>query len=121
MMKKPNTRKRTIIGLTEDVTIFNKAKKKQKKLKARIDTGAENSSMDARLAAELILGPITKMKLIKSAHGNKMRPVMNAEIKLAGKKMKSGFTLADRSHLKYRVLIGQDILKHGFLIDPCKK
>ncbi|MCK4522162.1 MAG: ATP-dependent zinc protease [Nanoarchaeota archaeon] len=114
-------KKRIIIGLTENITIFNKSKNKQKKIKARIDTGAENSSMDARLAAELLLGPIIKMKLIKSAHGNKLRPVMNAEIKIANKNMKSGFTLADRSHLKYKVLIGQDILKHGFIIDPLKK
>ena len=114
-------KKRIVVGLTESITIFNKGKNKQKKIKARIDTGAENSSMDARLAAELLLGPITKMKLIKSAHGNKLRPVMNAEIKIANKNMKSGFTLADRNHLKYKVLIGQDILKHGFLIDPLKK
>jgi hypothetical protein len=29
--------------------------------------------------------------------------------------------VADRSHLKYKILIGQNILKKGFIIDPQKK
>lgn len=88
---------------------------------ARIDTGATKSSVDARLAAELALGPVIKTKLVKSAAGNKLRPVIKASIRISGKSLKSEFTIADRSHMKYRVLIGQNILKKGFLIDPTKK
>ncbi len=73
------------------------------------------------MAAELKLGPVIKSKLVKSAHGNKLRPVINVKVKLAGKKMNAEFTLADRSHMKYRCLIGQNILKEGFLIDPCRR
>ena len=36
------------------------------------------------------------------------------------KKIKAQFTLADRSHMRYPVLIGQNILKQGFLINPNK-
>ena len=74
---------RTIIGLTEKVTITGKNKKKT--LTARIDTGATKSSIDARLAASLQLGPVIKTKLVKSAHGNSLRPVIEVEIKLAKK------------------------------------
>jgi len=111
---------KTIVGLTEKVTIIG-PKGKGKRVVARIDTGATKSSVDAKLAAELALGPIIKTKLIKSASGNKMRPVLKAEIKIAKKKLKEEFTVADRSHLRYKVLVGQNILKKGFLIDPTKK
>jgi hypothetical protein len=110
---------RTIIGLVEKIKILHK--KGKKSIMAKIDTGATKSSMDSRLAAQLQLGPVIKTKLIKSAHGNKLRPVIEAKIELAGKTMKSEFTLADRLHMKYHVLIGQNILKYNYLIDPCKK
>lgn len=108
-----------IIGLTEKVTLFGKDGKK-KRLVARIDTGATKSSMDARLAASLQLGPVIKTKLVKSAQGKSLRPVIEATIQVAGKKIKQEFTLADRLHMKYHMLIGQNILKKGFLIDPRK-
>ena len=111
---------RPVIGFIETITVSGNNHKK-KKLKARIDTGAEKSSMDARLAAELSLGPIIKRKLITSAHGHTVRPVMEARIELSKKNIKSEFTIADRSHMKYKVLIGQNILRKGFLIDPMKK
>ncbi|MBW2980168.1 RimK/LysX family protein [Candidatus Woesearchaeota archaeon] len=110
---------KSLIGLSEKVTICSK--KKSRSVMARIDTGATKSSMDVKLAAELKLGPVIKSKLVKSAHGNKLRPVIKGEVKLAGKKINAEFTLADRSHMKYRCLIGQNILKEGFLIDPSKR
>ena len=111
---------RSVIGFVENVTLKGN-NNKQKKIKARIDTGAEKSSMDAKLAAELQLGPIIKRKLITSAHGHMVRPVMEAKVILSRKTLKSEFTIADRSHMKYKVLVGQNILKKGFLIDPMKK
>jgi hypothetical protein len=111
---------RPIIGLIEYVIVYGN-NKKEKNIKARIDTGAEKSSMDARLAAELELGPIIKRKLISSAHGHTVRPVMESKIRLSKKTIKSEFTIADRNHMKYKVLVGQDILKKGFIIDPLKK
>ena len=82
---------------------------------------ASKSSIDVNLASQLRLGPIIKSKLVKSASGNKLRPVIESVVELAGKKMKEEFTLADRWHMKYRVLIGQNVLKHGYLIDPSLK
>ena len=111
---------KTIIGLIEEVTILTNDNHKKKVL-AKIDTGASKSSIDLNLASELKLGPVIKTKLIKSAHGVKVRPVLNVTIILHGKQMKAEFTLADRRHMNYRMLLGQNILKHEFLIDPNKK
>lgn len=111
---------KTIIGLTEPVAIFSRVGV-QKIVIAKIDTGASNSSIDTDLASQLKLGPVIKSKLIKSASGNRVRPVIELVIGLADKKMKEEFTLADRWHMRYRVLIGQNVLKHGYLIDPSKK
>lgn len=112
-------REKTIIGLTEKITIYPK-NKDPKILTAKIDTGASRSSIDVKLAEELGLGPVVMSKMIKSAHGTRLRPIVIAEIELDGKRLKEEFTIADRSHMKYGVLIGVNILKHDFLIDPKK-
>ena len=109
---------KVVIGLAEKVSIMYSSGKKS--VVAKIDTGATKSSIDTNLAAELRLGPVIKSKIIKSAHGSKLRPIIQAERELAAKKIKSEFTLADRAHMKYRILVGQNILKDGFLIDPTK-
>lgn len=111
---------RIIIGLTEDIKISGPNGDK-KVIKARIDTGATRSSVDKKLAEELNLGPVTRTKLVKQALGGTIRPIIMVEFELAGKKLKEEFTIADRSHMKYRVLIGQNALNNGFLIDPHKK
>jgi hypothetical protein len=111
---------KTVLGLVEKVTLIG-SKKEKKTVLARIDTGATKSSIDVNLAANLNLGPIIRSKMVKSAQGSKLRPVIEASLTLAGKKIKAEFSLADRTHMKYMVLIGQNILKHGFLIDPVKQ
>lgn len=110
---------RVVVGLIEKITI--KGNSKSKTLLARIDTGATKSSIDINLAKELNLGPVIRSKLIKSAHGNKLRPILEADVLIAKKRMKVEFTVVDRSHMKYGVLIGQNILNTGFIIDPLKK
>ena len=109
---------KTIIGLVEEVVIIGNDGQ-EKKLKARIDTGATKSSIDYNLASDLRLGPIVGSKLVKSAHGSKLRPVVQATIIIKGKRITGKFTLADREHMTYKLLIGQNLLK-GFLIDPEK-
>lgn len=112
---------RTIIGLIERVVVKG-PKGEEKEVVARIDTGATASSIDVKLAADLKLGPVLKSKVVKSASGTALRPVVAATIVIADRKIKTLFTLADRAHMKYRVLIGQNILiENKFLIDPTKK
>lgn len=110
---------KTIIGLIEEVIINSAAGKRI--VMARIDTGATKSSIDSKLAADLKLGPIMEARMVKSAHGDKLRPVIEVDIILVGRKLMSKFTVADRSHMKYKVLIGQNTIKEGFLIDASKK
>lgn len=107
-----------VLGLTEEVTVNGPEGKKT--IIARIDSGAVKSSIDLQLASEMRLGPIVASKLVKSANGKKLRPIIEVELELCGSRSKEHFTMADRSHMKYQMLIGQNILKHGFLIDPCK-
>ena len=118
-MKKTKTTK-DIIGLTEKVIIIGP--EKQKKITARIDTGADTCSIDKKLAKRLGLEPVKKLKKIKSAYGTRKRRVVMARLEIKKRKfLKVRFTLADRSHLKYEALIGKNILKRNFLIDPSKK
>ena len=115
---KPKKEKKKVIGLTEPVVLIGESKRK--KVVAKIDTGADKSSIDMNLAAELKLGPVVKTSLIKSASGSLVRPIIRSSVVFAGQEMKVYFTVADRKHMKYRILIGRNILKKGFLIDPSR-
>ena len=113
------TDERPVLGLVEDIIIKGNGNK-QTALLARIDTGAQNSSVDLITAQELRLGPIIKTKSIRNSHGNSLRPVVKATVVLAGRELEGEFTIAKRSNMKYKVLIGQNLLNKGFLIDPSK-
>ncbi|MBN1545008.1 ATP-dependent zinc protease [Candidatus Woesearchaeota archaeon] len=113
-------KEKTVVGLVEPVKVTGPTGKSREVL-ARIDSGATKSSVDVKLAAELSLGPILKAKLVKSASGKSLRPMVEARMVLADKEFKTEFTIADRAEMKYSILIGQNILKRGFLIDPAKE
>ncbi len=109
------TQERLTVALIEPVILENGSK-----LYAKIDTGADSSSIDKELAKELGDKKIQSHKIIRSALGRHRRPTVNISLELQGKKFEERFSLSDRSHLKYKVLIGKDILrKEGFLVDPC--
>ena len=118
-MKYPTVDGKTVIGLIEPIVLLGKNGVK-KDIFAKIDTGASKSSLDSSLTFELHLGPIITSRIVKSAHGNRVRPILEAELVLASKRIKAEFTIADRAHMAYPVLIGQNILKQGFMIDPSK-
>ncbi len=106
---------RLTLGLIEDITLENGLK-----LKAKVDTGADSSSIDKELAQVLGDKEIISHKIIRSALGRHRRPTIRVGLTLQDKHFDEKFTLADRSHLTYKVLIGKDILqKEGFLVDPC--
>lgn len=110
---------KTLIGQVERVTLSSKSGKRT--VKARIDTGATLSSIDVKLAAKLKLGPILEAKAIKSSHGSSIRPVVEARATIGGRTIRGRFTVYDRKRMKYPVLIGRNILKGKFIIDPSKK
>lgn len=110
---------RIILGLSEKVYILKGEEKIE--ILAKIDTGATHSSIDSRLVKELRLGPIIETKLVKSASGASVRPVIRLNIIIGGKQLQAKFTIADRHHMNYKMLLGQNILKEGrFLIDSCR-
>ena len=105
---------RLILGLTESIIVAGE------RLIARVDTGAERSSIDKKLAEKLDVTPIGVSK-IRSASGQSVRPIIPVDIQICGRKLEGDFTVADRTNMNYKVLIGQDILKKGnFFIDPLK-
>jgi len=113
---------RKIVGLTEEVTLMNTKLNFEKSTLARIDTGATRSSIDTDLAEKLGLGPIIKEKHVRNVYGSYLRPVIKANIKIKDEIIEAEFTLADRSNMRYKILIGQNLLKKGnFLVDPCEE
>ncbi|MBS3146811.1 ATP-dependent zinc protease [Candidatus Woesearchaeota archaeon] len=105
---------KNILGLVEEIEIGGE------KVLAKVDTGATNSSISLHLASKLRLGPIVKTVRVISSHGRTIRPVIKVSIKLGGRRFRVLFNLTDRKKLKFPILIGQNILKRGFLIDPSK-
>jgi hypothetical protein len=117
--KSLDIKNKTVVGFTANVTVFGPKDKTD--AIARIDTGARTSSLDMNMAADLNLGPIVETRFVKSASGQSVRPIIKTKIMIHGKEVNAEFTIADRKNLQYPVLIGRNILKKGFIIDPDEK
>ena len=90
-------------------------------VRAKVDTGADRTTVDKVLAARLRLVPTgSKVAVKASTAGNKVeRPLVSADVTIAGKRFNLKVGVADRSQMRYAVIIGRDILRSGeFLIDP---
>jgi hypothetical protein len=103
------------------------------KLQARVDSGAATTSLDARnlkvidRTAEFFLPtasgglelriPIKRWVRIKSALGRQRRPIVELELCIGPKRVNVQANLADRSGLKYPILIGRNTLRTDFVID----
>lgn len=110
-----------IINGVEEVKVYAKGKK-SKRIKARIDTGALRSSIDRGLADELgLLGTdnvLWKRKYAyRSAGGRQSRPVIGLTFRLAGRKIRTTASVANRSKMSTPLLIGRRDLS-GFLVNP---
>lgn len=110
---------RIVVGFKEKVKVYGK--NCEEEVMARIDTGAARSSIDVDLAAKLKLGPILMSKIYASVLGKETRPVVKAVIGIKGKKLKATFSVATRDSRRCKVLIGRNILRRGFIIDPLLK
>jgi hypothetical protein len=103
---------------------------------ARIDTGADISSLDARDIAvrdnfaEFKLGrrfggrrlrmPVVEWRRIQTSTGTEKRPVVEISICLGSKRFRTLATLKDRSQMMYPFLVGRSALSGNFLIDPSR-
>lgn len=106
-----------IISAEEKVRVVGLNEKIETVL-ARIDTGATRSSVDKELARKL--GMLKKENILwkdryDSALGTQSRPIIGFTYWLAGRKIKSTASVADRSKMKYPVLVGRNDLT-GFLV-----
>jgi len=108
---------RYIIGLVEPIVLEN-----NKEYKAKIDTGADYNSIDENLVKKLPEKKIVFHKQIKSALGISKRPFIELEFEFAGRKIKDLFSIANRKEMKYKILIGKDLMqRENFLVDPLKE
>ncbi|MGF1729656.1 ATP-dependent zinc protease family protein [Photobacterium kasasachensis] len=116
--------------------------------KARIDTGATTSSLNAidiqiferdgkewaRFNlnhtfegngdnSEIVEAPVVRWVKVRqsTSEQSERRPVIEAWVKLGQLHEKAQFTLADRSHMTYPVLLGREFFKDIALVDVGKK
>ncbi len=112
------------------------------KIPAKIDTGADSSSIWASdikiepngLLSFTLFGPSSPLytgkritsddftaKYVRSSHGDQqVRYQVKLKTKLRGHTFETAFTLANRSRNNFPVLIGRRTLKNRFLVDVSK-
>ncbi len=117
------------IGTIEDVVLLPW----RVKLPARIDTGAAKSSLDAQElkvhgdTAEFRLPrkyggrhlrlPIVEWRHVRTSDGLERRPVVELEICLGSNRIRTLVNLADRSMVKYPLILGRSFLKENYVVD----
>jgi hypothetical protein len=117
------------IGTVEDVILLPW----NIKLPARIDTGAAKSSLDAqeirvhedRVEFKLprkygglrLRLPIIEWRHVRTPDGLERRPVVELEICLGSNRIRTLVNLADRSMVKYPLILGRSFLKENFVVD----
>jgi hypothetical protein len=107
-----------MIRVFETVEVVDQLKERVE-VKAKIDTGAYRTSIDRDLAEELGLlrsDNIVMQRQYESALGKVRRDVINITFYLAGKKIETTASVADRTGLKRPFLVGRRDLK-GYKIE----
>jgi hypothetical protein len=128
----PSDAKKITLGAVEDVVLSPWGIR----FTARIDSGADLSSLDARDIvvedgiAEFKLGrrfggrrlrmPVVEWRRVQTATGTERRPVVEVSICLGSKLFRTPVTLKDRSAMLYPFLVGRSALSGSFLIDPSR-
>jgi len=109
-----------ILGITEKVTLVGP--KKRKVITAKIDTGAYRTSIDSSLVDALGLEHHEKKVRVRSGVHDafKIRDTVDLVLRIRGKEIKTIASCDDRSHMRFRMIVGRKDLG-GFLVDPTKK
>ncbi len=109
---------RKVIGINEPIEVLDKDKNKYPTM-AKIDTGAYRSTICRSLAKELEIDEIISSKKARGALGAEERPIVNLSFVLDKRLVSTEAFIADRSEMKYDIIIGRKDLKR-FLVDPAK-
>lgn len=104
-----------VLRVIEQITLSHEGN--ERVIEAKLDTGAFRTSLDEELAKELGIPLLPKKIFVQSASGQSYRPAVKITFSLAGKKVTTTATIADRSHMSYPIIIGRRDLK-GFYVDP---
>ena len=107
------------VGIVENVRVIGG---NEIKAMALCDSGASSTSVDVKLAAKALLGPIVgTVKIRNPSHKQEVRrPVAKARIIIAGREFETDVNVQDRSHMTFPVLIGRNILSGNFVINTKK-
>jgi len=144
-MTTPGDKQRIIIGRVERVDFPRFG---LEGLEAKVDTGARTSSIhcaDVRVEAEdeagrrvisfTLLDPEhpdyngrrfrarkVDTRVVRSSNGEEQeRHVVEVDVVIAGRTIRTEFTLADREAMNYPVLLGRRLLRGTFLVDVSRK
>lgn len=104
---------RKTVGAFEEVEVHG-LNGKNMTVKAKIDTGADGSSIDETLAHELGLTDsdnVLYYDYFRNALGRKRRKIVGVTFIMAGRRVKTQISIADRSRLRTKMLIGRRDLK----------
>ena len=137
----PQPKERIVMGWIESVVVEPWGVK----LRAKLDTGAKTSSMHAQNIERFkrkgkgwvrftlkhhdkgtdetrvftMQRPLVREARVKNEKGTPLpRPVVSLEFCLGGVMYDTEFTLADRGHFYYPILLGRRFLKDVALVDP---
>ncbi len=101
-----------LIGYIEEVVLSGS--RGSATVEAKSDTGADRTSIDSSLAAEIGTGPIKDVVTVKSgsAKNSRRRPLVDVVIGIRGAQHTVTASVEDRKHMNYPVLLGRDILQH---------
>lgn len=124
-----NAEEKITLGAVEDIILLPWGVR----LPARIDTGAAKSSLDAR---ELVIQdgmaefklpqefggvqlrlPIIEWEHVRSPDGRQQRPVVELELCIGSKRIRSKVNLTNRSMVKYPLILGRNFLRKNFIVD----
>lgn len=107
----------------------------------KVDTGAENCAMHADIISvtvttvtfqfldgvhpsyngKIFTLPISRIGHVRSSNGRKKkRYFIKTVLEIFGKNYKTEISIADRSKMKYPMLLGKQFLKNKFLVDVSK-
>jgi len=131
------TRDLMILGWVESVYLTDPGIR----LKAKLDSGAETSSLDARIIKKfrqhgkrwvrfaladpetgeefvLVRERMRTIGVVQHEGSNQLRPTVMLQVCVADRLFDVEFSLIDRSEFSYRLLLGRRALKAFALIDP---